>query len=103
YGAPRPDPVRLRLSPAAARTAPRNTDEFGHSAPRGLPCHPFRTGRSRPDLCPDDDDAGGLVSTTRRRRWSCAEAEGFEPPDPGGSLAFKASAFGRSATLPHRL
>ena len=31
-----------------------------------------------------------------------AEAEGFEPPDPCGSLAFKASAFGRSATLPPR-
>lgn len=29
-----------------------------------------------------------------------AEAEGFEPPDPCGTLAFKASAFGRSATLP---
>jgi predicted metalloprotease len=29
-----------------------------------------------------------------------AEAEGFEPPDPLGTLAFKASAFGRSATLP---
>src|ERR1700742_370752 len=29
-----------------------------------------------------------------------AEAEGFEPPDPCGSSAFKADAFGRSATLP---
>src|SRR5690606_16459365 len=29
-----------------------------------------------------------------------AEAEGFEPPDGCPSLAFKASAFGRSATLP---
>jgi uncharacterized protein len=29
-----------------------------------------------------------------------AEAEGFEPPDPLGTLAFKASALGRSATLP---
>jgi hypothetical protein len=29
-----------------------------------------------------------------------AEAEGFEPPDPRGSPAFKAGAFGRSATLP---
>src|SRR5215210_4882318 len=33
---------------------------------------------------------------------SSAEAEGFEPPNPCGSLAFKASAFGRSATLPPR-
>jgi hypothetical protein len=30
-----------------------------------------------------------------------AEAEGFEPPVPLGTLAFKASALGRSATLPH--
>lgn len=29
-----------------------------------------------------------------------AEVEGFEPPDCFQSLAFKASAFGRSATLP---
>ncbi len=29
-----------------------------------------------------------------------AEAEGFEPPTRLGALAFKASAFGRSATLP---
>src|SRR5258707_285622 len=29
-----------------------------------------------------------------------AEAEGFEPPDPRRSSAFKADAFGRSATLP---
>lgn len=29
-----------------------------------------------------------------------AEAGGFEPPVPCGTLAFKASAFGRSATLP---
>lgn len=29
-----------------------------------------------------------------------AEAEGFEPPDPCRSSAFKADAFGRSATLP---
>jgi hypothetical protein len=31
-----------------------------------------------------------------------AEAGGFEPPVPLGTLAFKASAFGRSATLPYR-
>ena len=29
-----------------------------------------------------------------------AEVEGFEPPEVLPSLAFKASAFGRSATLP---
>jgi hypothetical protein len=29
-----------------------------------------------------------------------AEAEGFEPPVPLGTLAFKASALDRSATLP---
>jgi hypothetical protein len=33
--------------------------------------------------------------------WSrVAEAEGFEPPVPLGTLAFKASALDRSATLP---
>ncbi len=47
---------------------------------------------------PDDSQPGlsalPLVKT--------AEAEGFEPPVPRGTLAFKASAIGRSATLPSR-
>jgi hypothetical protein len=46
--------------------------------------------RRRPDLVALSDIAAGHR----------AEAEGFEPPDPFGTLAFKASAFGRSATLP---
>src|SRR5215470_7498620 len=42
-----------------------------------------------------DDTATGVLPGQRG-----AEAEGFEPPDPRGSPAFKAGAFGHSATLP---
>jgi hypothetical protein len=48
-----------------------------------------------PELRPKmPDPAYALVSS--------AEAEGFEPPVVLPTLAFKASAFGRSATLPCR-
>lgn len=56
----------------------------------------------RPQMRP-----GAILPTSGTRAGSAfalvnvAEAEGFEPPDPLRSLAFKASALGRSATLPH--
>lgn len=32
-----------------------------------------------------------------------AEGEGFEPPEPYGSMVFKTTAFGHSATLPRNM
>jgi hypothetical protein len=41
-----------------------------------------------------------LAETQTKALVKAAEAEGFEPPDGCPSSAFKADAFGRSATLP---
>lgn len=65
-----------------------------------------RDQRSRPHtvlLSIGDGDSRTPRSLTRARgsnKTHLAEAEGFEPPVVSPTLAFKASAFGRSATLP---
>ena len=60
-------------------------------------------GPHSPDATTATTTSYGWASANRRQAAALvktAEAEGFEPPDPRGSPAFKAGALGRSATLP---
>ena len=89
-----PDVTRAVIAAAARRDA----DRGGGGVRSDSTVPPERAPSARRDG-PSEASAPRSAADAGHR-GTAAEAEGFEPPVVSPTLAFKASAFGRSATLP---
>lgn len=92
--------TRSSLAAGTSGAVGRNRADAVPSPARtfGAHIHVARTGD--PERKPVAKQKAADASSPRTAAASMAEAEGFEPPEPCGSLVFKTSSFNHSDTLP---